>query len=153
MTERIYAVVHRTKKLAYVGRTSRRFEERWKEHLADAANPLYSKKLAEYLRYEGDEFEFLECEESETASEHEWEQRFQADGYELLNVGGTNRGAPKQRRSEREGWEERPVYVPTSRTGVGLMKLTQSEWEEYKALPTEEERWEWISERRPKRQA
>lgn len=98
----IYVIVHKTKKTAYVGRTSRTTEQRFAQHLADAANPFYEKRLSEALRHDRDGFEVIECERSETASEAEWMQRFIDDGYELLNERAGDRGVQKRRDTERE---------------------------------------------------
>lgn len=144
--ENIYAVLHKTKKLAYVGRTYQTIEERWAQHLRDASNPHYEKRLAEALRHEPDEFEIVLCEQSETASEHEWMQHFQEEGYELLNATGGNRKPPKKATGEVIAWKARPIYIPTNRRGVSMAQITQEQYEEFKALPDEETRWQWIEQ-------
>lgn len=98
--DRIYAIVHRTRKEAYLGRTSQALEARWNQHLRDAANPFYEKRLSEALRHEPLDFDIIECEHSDTASEADWMQRFADDGYELLNTAGGNKKPPAARRTD-----------------------------------------------------
>lgn len=107
MKDRVYAIVHKTDKRAYIGRTYRGLNERWAEHLRAAADGRTHKTLSEALRHEPDGWDILECEYSETASEAEWLERFRADGYELLNDTGANRAKPKQRDTSKEReWRE-----------------------------------------------
>lgn len=146
--ERIYVILHDTKKLAYVGRTSKTIEQRFAQHLADAANPYYEKRLSEALRHEPDAWHVELCDEGDEAteaSEATWMERFEAEGYVLLNTAAGAKRAPKRQRTEREGWEERPVFVPLSRTGVSLGKISQAEADELNSLPTAEARWAWIA--------
>lgn len=153
MQDHVYAVVHKTKPIAYIGRTYRTLEERFAEHLADADKGLSHKSLAEALRFERDAFEIIECEHSETASEAAWMQRFHDDGYELLNDRPGDKAPPRLNDGPAPAWKEQPIYVPTSPTGVGLTQLTRTEYEALMALPTVDERWAWLKERRAARRA
>jgi hypothetical protein len=93
----IYAIVHKTKRLAYVGMTVRPIKARYQQHLRDAAAGRSHKSLAEALRHEPDGFDLIECESSETASEARWMKVFVDDGYTLLNDTGGNAKAAKKR--------------------------------------------------------
>lgn len=105
--ERIYAIVHATKKLVYVGRTYRSLNQRWIEHLEGAADLSNPKLLYEAMRFEPDAFEILECECSSTAIEEHWVQVFQDEGYTLLNEKGANRYQPRRRNKDLErAWRE-----------------------------------------------
>jgi len=144
--ERIYAICNTTRKEAYVGRTSRTIEQRWQQHLADARNPFYEKRLSEALRHDPEAWTIDLCEEGDSfteASEAEWMQRFVADGWTLLNTAAGAKRAPKRRDTDKP-WKGRPIYVPRTPNGVALLAITQEEDDEMRALPTAEARWAWV---------
>jgi hypothetical protein len=133
--ERIYAVVHATRKQAYIGRTYETLQDRWQKHLLAAARGE-DKLLFEELRHAPNEWDILECEFSETASEDEWCQRFLDDGYTLLNETGGNRKPPKRRDTEKEaelkkvlaGNAQLPSELEKS-TFREIMKRYRAEWD------------------------
>ena len=141
MKDRIYALIHHTEKLAYIGRTYQTVDDRIKQHLVEALNSSAVTKKLERLRHDLDSFSFIEL--TDGRSEHEWMEEYRSRGFELLNSTGGNRAAPKAR-SERPAWKERPIFVATSRTGVGLKSITQAQYEEMRSLPTAEARFEFI---------
>jgi hypothetical protein len=95
----VYAVIHKEKKLAYIGRTNRSMLMRWKEHRVAAREGDSSLPVYEAMRHDPDGFEIINCETSKTASEAKWMQTFIDDGYTLLNAtGGNTKPLPKRTR-------------------------------------------------------
>ena len=101
MNESIYAVLHNTRKQAYIGKTSSTVQQRWAQHLASAAAGE-DKLLFEELRHAPNEWDIIECETSSTASEQHWITVFRAEGYSLLNVAAGNRKPAKKRDGKAE---------------------------------------------------
>lgn len=99
--ERIYAVIHQTRKEAYIGRTHQALADRWAQHLRCAAAGV-DKRLYEAIRFEPLAFDIMLCEESPTASEAKWTAIFEDEGYALLNQIGGNAKAPKPRDVQQE---------------------------------------------------
>jgi len=136
--DRIYAIVHQSRKQAYVGRTFMTLEARWQRHLLAAARGE-EKLLFEELRHAPQEWDILECEHSETASEAEWIAKFEADGYSMLNEVGGNRKAPKRRDTAHE------AEVKAVLEGVVQPKLPSEEEKAVFRAYMKKQRDEWAA--------
>ena len=114
MLDAVYAFTNKKLNLAYIGRSHQPDGARLKQHLADAANPLYQKQLAEAIRHDPDGFEFEVLEVSESAIEGDWYDAFLIDGWKLLNVARPNRKQPKARdlQAERAWRAINTAYAP-----------------------------------------
>lgn len=145
--ELIYAIIHSTKPMAYIGRTSRSLNERWAEHLSSAAVGT-DKLLYEEMRHAPHEWEIVECELSETASEAEWMQKFTDDGFTLLNQTGGNRVQPKRRTVAKLAQQkaitaQAPVQYPEGHSAKVFKEMMDEieasrpkyQWERIKIVP------------------
>ena len=99
--ETVYAVLHQTRKSAYIGKTCLTIGERFAQHLRSAAAGE-DKPLFEELRHAPQEWDIIECETSDTASEQHWIAQFKNDDYTLLNVAAGNTKPAKARDTAKE---------------------------------------------------